>query len=105
MTVVGVALPLYVTRKILYVCVGILNSLQWRGRVIKDILLAFWLVGLLLDGWMYDQLTNQGSWQSRVKLSTWTGVICYFIDLVQPCIECEGYRQAFDHENHTTRYI
>ena len=32
MTVVGVAPPLYVTRKILYVCVGILNSLimAWK---------------------------------------------------------------------------
>ena len=52
MTVVGVAPPLYVTRKILY---GILVHQRysvftvqsiWRRRVIKDILLAFWLVSM-----------------------------------------------------------
>ena len=42
---------------------------------------------------------------SEVKLSSWIGAVCYFIDLVQPSIECEDYRQAFDHENHTTCYI
>ena len=42
---------------------------------------------------------------SEVKLSSWTGAVCYFIDPVQPSIECEDYRQAFYHENHTTRYI
>ena len=42
---------------------------------------------------------------SEVKLSSWTGAVCYFIDLVKPSIECEDYRQAFDYENHTTRYI
>ena len=57
-----------------------------------------------LDGWMYDQLTNQGSLQSQVKLSSWTGGICCFIDLVENSIECEDYRQAFDHGNHTTHY-
>ena len=61
----------------------------------KDILLAFWLVGL----WTDDQLTNQGLRQSHVKLSSWTGGIWYFINLVKPSIECEDYRQAFDHKN------
>ena len=99
MTVVGVAPPLYVTRKTF--------STVYNGA--EELLRTFcWHSGswdYSLDGWTYDQLTNQGSWRSRVKLSTWTGVVCYFIDLVQPCVECEDYRQPFDHENHTTWYI
>ena len=106
MTVVGVAPPLYVTRKIYTAFSTVYNGAE-------ELLRTFcWHSGswdYSLDGWTYDQLTtcNQGSWRSRVKLSTWTGVVCYFIDLVQPCIECEleDDRQAFDHENHTTRYI
>ena len=42
---------------------------------------------------------------SEAKLSSWTVAVCYFINLVQPSIECEDYRQAFDHENHSTLYI
>ena len=48
MTVVGVAPPLYVTRKILYICVGIL----------KELLRTFcWHSGswdYSLDGWTYN---------------------------------------------------
>ena len=47
MTVVGVAPPLYVTHKILYVhqrySAFTVQSI-WHGRVIKGILLTFWLV-------------------------------------------------------------
>ena len=82
MTVVGVALPLYVTRKIYTFVLAF--STVYNG--VEELLRTFyWHSGswdYSLDGWTYNQLTNQGSWQSQVKLSTWTGVICYFIDLV-----------------------
>ena len=32
-----------------------------------------------------------------VSMNTWTDAVCYFMDLAQPAIECEDYRQAFDH--------
>ena len=59
MTVVGVALPFYVTRKILYI--GILIHCTVCNGTLELLRTFCWYSGCSLDGWMYDQLTNQGS--------------------------------------------
>ena len=80
MTVVDVALlPLYVTHKILYVGIFI-HYTVCNG--VDELLKTFWWHSgswdYSLDGWIGDQLTNQGSWRSPVKMTS-IGLVAFAI--------------------------
>ena len=60
MTIVGVAPPLYVTHKIYTFALAFLTVYNGMEELLRTFCWHSGLQDYSLDGWMYDQLTNQG---------------------------------------------